>query len=80
MAALAVVTSVGLAWGISAIVSVKLLLDRLGSKKPEGDTTVAVLARLPVAEGLMARVNWKLVASPLARVPVVKLTLLVPLL
>src|SRR5262249_55604421 len=61
----------------SVWVLVELLLLGLGSVTPAGGVTEAVLARVPVSEGLMATVRVKLVAPPRATVPVVKLTVLV---
>ena len=58
--------------------SVELLLPPVGSVTPVGGVTVAVLLREPVAVGLMARVSGKLDVPPVARVPVVKWTVLVP--
>src|SRR5438552_216992 len=57
--------------GVSVSVSVALLLPVSVSVTPEGGATVAVLLRDPVAVGLMARVSWKLVVLPVARVPVI---------
>src|SRR6516164_7533410 len=62
--------------GVSVSVSVELLLLGLGSVTPAGGVTEAVLARVPVSEGLMARVMVKLEVPVGATVPVVKLTVL----
>src|SRR5262249_48099475 len=64
--------------GVSVLLSVKLLLLGLGSTTPAGGVTEAVLARLPVSVGMIARVRLKLAVPPGPTAPVGKLTGLAP--
>src|SRR6516164_9089847 len=57
------------AWGVRVSVSVAVLLAGLGSVTPAGGVTVAVLTRVPVAEGSIWTVKVKVTLAPLA-VPV----------
>jgi len=66
------------ALGVSVSVSVELLLPPVGSVTPTGAVTVAVLPSVPVSDWLMVRVSRKPSVSPVASVPVVKLTMPVP--
>src|SRR5262245_56716421 len=47
------------AWGVSVSLSLALLLPGVGSVTPAGAVTVAVLARVPVAEGAIWTVKVK---------------------
>ena len=64
------------AWGVSVSVSVAVLLAGSGSVTPAGGVTVAVLLRVPVAEGLIWTVKVKVTlaltgrSTVVARVPV----------
>src|SRR6478752_7569784 len=59
------------ALGVSVSVSVTLLSDGSGSVTPAGGLTVAVLARLPVAEGLTWTVKVKVTLALTGRLTVV---------
>src|SRR5262245_27756382 len=63
------------AWGVRVSVSVAVSLAGLGSVTPAGGRTVAVLVRVPVAEGsiwtVKVKVTWALTgrSTVLARAP-----------
>src|SRR5262245_59304259 len=57
--------------GVRLSVSVALLLPGVGSVTPAGARTVAVLVRLPVAEGLTWTVKVKVTVAPAGRLTVV---------
>src|SRR3954452_7959435 len=59
------------AWGVSVSVSLALLLAGVGSVTPAGGGTVAVLARVPVAEGLTWTVKVKVTVALTGRSTVV---------
>src|SRR6516225_10242842 len=59
------------AWGVRMSVSLALLLAGLGSVTPAGAVTVAVLSRVPVAEGLTWTVKVKVTLAPAGRSTVV---------
>src|SRR5262245_17868895 len=64
------------AWGVSVSVSLALLLPGVGSVTPAGGLTLAVLTRVPVAEGLTRTVNVNVTlaltgrSTVVARVPI----------
>ena len=62
---------------VSVSVSLELSLPGTVSVTPAGGLTVAVLVSGLVRAGSMASVSMKLVVPPVARVPVMKLTVLV---
>src|SRR4029450_1232133 len=59
------------AWGVSVSVSLALLSVGSGSVVPAGGMTVAVLTRLPVAEGLTRTVKVKVTVALTGRSTVV---------
>src|SRR5262245_8556037 len=59
------------AWGVRLSVSVALSLVGLGSVTPAGGVTVAVLARMPVAEGSLSTVKMKVILPLTGRSTVV---------
>src|SRR5689334_785532 len=59
------------AWAASVSLSLALLLARLVSVTPAGGLTVAVLSRLPLAEGLTCTVKVKVTVAPTGRSTVV---------
>src|SRR5438874_95062 len=59
------------AWGVSVSVSPSLLLAGSGSATPAGGATVAVLTRLPVADGSIWTVKVKVTVAPTGRFTVV---------
>src|SRR5262245_47547554 len=59
------------AWGVSASLSLALLLPGVGSVTPAGGATVAVLTRAPVADGLTCTVKVKLTVALTGRSTVV---------
>src|SRR5262245_4553326 len=59
------------AWGVSVSLSLALLLPGLGSVTPAGAVTVAVLARVPVAEGAIRTVKVKVTVALTGRSTVV---------
>src|SRR5262245_48144979 len=59
------------AWGVRVLVSVSVLLPGSGSVAPGGGLTVAVLVRVPVAEGLTWTVKVKVTVAPTGRSTVV---------
>src|SRR6516164_907658 len=59
------------AWGVRVSVSVALLLAGLGSVTPAGGATLAVLSRVPVADGLIWTVKVKVTLAPTGRSTVV---------
>src|SRR5688500_8333015 len=56
--------------GVSVSTSLALLSDGSGSVTPAGGPTVAVLLRLPVAEGLIWTVKVKVTLAPTGRLTV----------
>src|SRR5215468_10022376 len=58
------------AWGVRVSVSVALLLAGLGSVTPGGGLTVAVLTRVPVAEGSIWTVKVKVTVALTGRLTV----------
>src|SRR5205085_2041269 len=58
------------AWGVSVSVSVTMLSVGSGSVTPAGGATVAVLTRLPVAEGLTRTVKVKVTVAPTGKLTV----------
>jgi hypothetical protein len=59
------------AWGVSASVSMALSLPGVGSVTPSGGATVAVLTRVPVAEGSTWTVKRKVTLALTGRLTVV---------
>src|SRR5437763_538402 len=67
------------AWGFSVSVSVAVLLAGVGSVRPAGGVTVAVLARGPVAAGSICTVKLNVTVAPTGRSIVVPSPPLPPL-